>query len=231
MQKTIVIVEDEPAIRENYADYLRKEGYRVRSYAGREEALKGIADNIPDMALLDIRLGSDMDGGFEVCRALRASSATIPILFLTARDNDMDRISGLRLGADDYLSKDISLAHLNARISALFRRIEAYMAPPAQEQVIRRGALALDMQRYTASWKEIPVELTLTEFWMTHCLALHPGHVKNREQLMNEANTVVDETTITSHIKRMRNKFTRADSEFNSIETVYGIGYRWLDRR
>lgn len=231
MQKTIVIVEDEPAIRENYADYLRKEGYRVRSYGGRDEALKGIQGNIPDMALLDIRLGSDMDGGFEICRALRASSATIPILFLTARDNDMDRISGLRLGADDYLSKDISLAHLNARISALFRRIEAYTAPPVQEQIMHRGALALDMQRYTARWRDTPIDLTLTEFWMTHCLALHPGHVKNREQLMNEANTVVDETTITSHIKRIRSKFIRADDAFDSIETVYGIGYRWLDNR
>jgi two-component system OmpR family response regulator len=230
MQRTIAIVEDEPALRENYADFLTREGYQVRTYSDRAQALTGIRAQMPDIALLDIRLESDLDGGFEICRELRSLSATIPIIFLTARDNDMDRISGLRLGADDYLSKDISLVHLTARITALFNRIEAYSKAPQQEQIIHRGPLQLDLHRYVAWWKEHRVDLTLTEFWMVHSLALHVGHVKNRDQLMDEANTVVDEATITSHIKRIRNKFKRMDSEFDHIETVYGLGYRWIER-
>jgi two-component system OmpR family response regulator len=154
-------------------------------------------------------------------------SPALPILFLTARDSDFDAVSGLRLGADDYLTKDVSLPHLLARISALFRRIDALREPKAAEEVLERGALKLDAMRFTAAWKDKPVGLTLTEFWMVHTLAKFPGHVKDREALMREANLVVDEGTVTSHVKRIRRKFAAVDPAFDQIDTVYGMGYRW----
>ena len=229
MPHHIAIVEDEPAIRENYADALRQQGYKVALYGTRDEALQAFSSRLPDLALLDIGLEDDAEGGFEICRVLRAKSDIVPIIFLTARDSDLDIISGLRLGADDYLTKDISLPNLCARIAAFFRRLDAVTAKPQQEEIIERGPLRLDMNRFTAHWQEQLVDLTLTEFWIVHTLARHPGHVKNREQLMEDARIVVDDATITSHIKRIRNKFLNLDAGFNCIETVYGMGYRWLE--
>jgi len=229
MPKTIAIVEDEPALRENYAAALRAQGYHTQLFAARKEALDTFRKRLPDLILLDIGLSGDADGGFEVCREVRALSTTVPIIFLSARDSDLDIISGLRLGADDYLTKDISLPHLIARISALFRRLEALRTPSVQENIIERGPLTIDVNRYAVRWRGRAVDLTLTEFWMVHALALHPGHVKNREQLMRDAQIVVDDATITSHVKRMRSKFVAVDPQFTSIDTVYGMGYRWLE--
>jgi two-component system OmpR family response regulator len=228
--KTIAIVEDEPAIRENYAASLRKQGYEVEIYGNRPDALKAFNKKLPDLALLDIGLENEVDGGFELCRSLRSISTTLPIIFLTARDSDLDIISGLRLGADDYLTKDISIPNLCARIAAFFRRQELLSAPPAEETIIQRNDLSMDMNRFSVHWKGQPVDLTLTEFWMVHTLALHPGHVKNREQLMQEARIVVDDATITSHVKRIRKKFQVVDKEFDCIDTVYGMGYRWVEK-
>jgi len=227
MSRRIAIVEDDPALRSNYTEALRKHGFEVAAFAGREEALGALRARLPDLAIIDIGLGSDVDGGFALCRELRALSASLPIIFLTARDSDFDVVSGLRLGADDYLTKDVSLPHLLARIGALFRRAELSREPQAVEEKLERGALALDLKRFTVVWKGNPVPLTLTEFWMVHALARHPGHVKSREQLMNDANLVVDEGTVTSHIKRIRRKFQGSDSAFEHIETAYGMGYRW----
>jgi two-component system OmpR family response regulator len=227
--RTIAIVEDEPALRENYAAALRKQNYHAQLYATRAEALEAFQRRLPDLALLDIGLAGDPDGGFELCRALRALSATVPIIFLSARDSDLDIVSGLRLGADDYLTKDISLPHLVARISALFARIDALRAAQFTERIIERGPLTIDLNRYAVRWKGAAIDLTLTEFWMVHTLAQHPGHVKNREQLMADAKIVVDDATITSHIKRIRSKFAAVDRAFGSIDTVYGMGYRWLE--
>ena len=227
MPRRIAIVEDDPAIRANYADALRKHGYEVNAFAARGEAMGAFRTRLPDLAVIDIGLGEEPDGGFTLCRELRAMAPGLPILFLTARDSDFDAVSGLRLGADDYLTKDVSLPHLLARISALFRRIDALREPRAAEEVLERGLLKLDAKRFTASWKDKPVELTLTEFWMVHTLAKFPGHVKDREGLMREANLVVDEGTITSHVKRIRRKFAAADPAFGQIDTVYGMGYRW----
>jgi two-component system OmpR family response regulator len=161
---------------------------------------------------------------------LRSISTTLPIIFLTARDSDLDIISGLRLGADDYLTKDISIPNLCARVAAFFRRQELLSAPPAKETIIKRDNLSMDMNRFAVHWKNQPVDLTLTEFWMVHTLALHPGHVKNREQLMQEAKIVVDDATITSHIKRIRKKFQVVDKSFDCVDTVYGMGYRWVEQ-
>jgi len=182
---------------------------------------------LPDLAIIDIGLGDDADGGFALCRELRAMSAALPIIFLTARDSDFDVVAGLRLGADDYLTKDVSLPHLVARIAALFRRADIAREPQASEDRIERGPLALDLKRFSVSWSGHPVALTLTEFWMVHALAKFPGHVKNRDQLMREANLVVDDATVTSHVKRMRRKFLSVDPAFDQIETAYGMGYRW----
>jgi len=229
MALRIALVEDDPAIRANYSEALRKHGYEVAAYAARDEALTAMKTRLPDLAIIDIGLGSDVDGGFALCRDLRALSAHLPIIFLTARDSDFDVVVGLRLGADDYLTKDISLPHLIARIAALFRRSElAREAQPVEER-LERGLLSLDLKRFSVTWKDAPVPLTLTEFWMVHALAKHPGHVKNRDQLMHDANLVVDDATITSHVKRMRRKFQAVDTDFDAIDTVYGMGYRWRE--
>ena len=227
MSRRIAIVEDEPAIRGNYADVLRKQGYEVAAYGNRADALAAFRIRLPDLAVIDIGLGDEIDGGFSLCRELRALSPTVPIIFLSARDSDFDIVAGLRLGADDYLTKDVGLPHLSARIAALFRRSDLLTAPPASEDMLERGALALDLKRLTATWSGRRVELTLTEFWMVHALARYPGHVKDRDSLMRDAKIVVDDSTITSHIKRIRKKFLALDPRFDCIATVYGMGYRW----
>lgn len=230
MSRLIAIVEDEEAIRENYAAAFRRQGYEVRTYASRRAAHQGLSGRLPDLVVLDIGLGDEMEGGFDLCREIRAQSETVPVIFLTARDSDLDAISGLRLGADDYLTKDISLPHLLARVAALLRRVDALRAPASQSKVLERGPLHLDLDRMTVAWHGARVQLTVTEFWILHALVRFPGHVKSRDQLMQEASVVVDDTTITSHIKRIRRKFAEAtppDQTFECIETVYGMGYRW----
>lgn len=155
-------------------------------------------------------------------------SATIPIIFLTARDSDIDTVVGLRMGADDYLTKDISLPHLMARIAALFRRSELLsQAATDTESLLEREKLTLDLNRMQVKWDDQTVDLTVTEFWLVHALAKRPGHVRSRQDLMQEAHVVVDDSTITSHVKRIRKKFIALDSNFDHIDTVYGMGYRW----
>ena len=228
MARRIAIVEDEAAIRENYAAAFSREGYAVDTYEARQPALDAFASRLPDLVVIDINLGDDVEGGFELCRELRSRSAELPIIFLTARDSEFDAVSGLRLGADDYLTKDLSLPHLMARVAALFRRLDALREPQSDEGLLKRGDLEIDTNRMTVAWKEQSVGLTLTEFWLVHAMARYPGHVKNRQQLMDAAQAVLDDNTITSHIKRIRRKFVAIDTEFDAIETVYGMGYRWL---
>ncbi len=228
MAKRIAIVEDEAAIRENYVAAFEREGYVVDSFEAREPALQAFDARLPDLVVIDINLRDDVEGGFELCRELRSRSAELPIIFLTARDSEFDAVSGLRLGADDYLTKDISLPHLMARVAALFRRLDALQKPQASENRLVRGELEIDTDRMTVQWHNTPVGLTLTEFWLVHAMARYPGHVKNRQQLMDAAQAVLDDNTITSHIKRIRRKFAAIDPAFDAIETVYGMGYRWL---
>lgn len=227
MSKRIAIVEDDPAIRENYASALQKQGYEVVTYSTRKDAETAFMQRLPDLAVVDIGLNDEIDGGFVLCQQLRSLSKTLPIIFFTARDNDYDTICGLRMGADDYLTKDISLPHLLARIAALFRRTELLNQPQVATDLIRSGALMMDTNRMTVNWQEQAIELTVTEFWMLHAIAKYAGHVKSRQQLMDESKMVVDDTTITSHIKRIRKKFMELDTDFDRIETVYGMGYRW----
>lgn len=225
--KRIAIVEDDPAIRENYASALKKQGYEVLTYTNRPDAEKAFETRLPDLAVIDIGLEDEIDGGFTLCQQLRSLSKTLPIIFFTARDNDYDTICGLRMGADDYLTKDISLPHLLARVAALFRRSELLSQPQVKTDLIESGHLQMDTNRMTVSWQGHAIELTVTEFWMLHAIAKYAGHVKSRQQLMDESKMVVDDTTITSHVKRIRKKFVQVDGQFDCIETVYGMGYRW----
>ncbi|WP_299013079.1 proteobacterial dedicated sortase system response regulator [uncultured Photobacterium sp.] len=225
--RNIVIVEDETAIRENYIDVLKKHGYGVKGYDNRPEAQAAFEQELPDLAIIDIGLQDEIDGGFSLCQSLRAMSPTVPIIFLTARDSDFDTVCGLRMGADDYLTKDTSLPHLIARIAALFRRSDLLAAPAEQETLIERGPLTINKNKMQIFWNKQLIELTVTEFWMVYALAKRPGHVKCRHDLMDEAQVVVDDSTITSHIKRIRKKFLQYDDNFDCINTVYGMGYRW----
>lgn len=212
MARTIAIVEDEPVIRENYADLFRRQGYPVETYAERAGASAALRNRLPDLAILDIGLGEEFDGGFELCRELRSRSATLPIIFLTARASDIDTLAGRRVGADDYVSKDVSLHQLSA---------------PETAQVIEQGPLRVEVEQMRVHWRGHEVALTTTELWILHALVRHPGHVESREQLMEAADAYVDLATITSHIKRIRKKFARVDPEFDATQAVYGAGYRW----
>lgn len=228
MARTIAIVEDEDAIRENYKEAFTRQGYRVDTYSNRTDAMTQFRSRLPDLVVLDIALDDDLDAGFEMCRELRTASRGLPIIFLTARDSDYDAIAGLRLGADDYLTKDTSIPQTLARISTLFRRVEALSNADGSQEEYRVGELRIDVDRVQLSWKTSALDLTLTEFWIVHALAKRPGHVKTRDQLMDDAKIFVDDTTITSHIKRIRKKFKSVDEQFDCIETVYGMGYRWI---
>jgi two-component system response regulator ChvI len=228
----VAIVDDEKNIRETIAFALKREGYRVNTYADGAEAWADFRQQLPGLAVLDILLPR-MDG-HELCRRLRARSESLPIIFLTSKDEELDRVLGLELGADDYLCKPFSVRELVARIKVLFRRA-ALSADPSrreEEKILRCGPLELDGLRYRARWRGEPVALTVTEFLLLQALARHPGHVKTRQQLMEEAypnDLYVAERTIDSHVKRLRRKFEQSDSAFAGIDTVHGLGYRWLE--
>ena len=228
---TIALVDDDESIRETVSFALRREGYRVDVYSDGQAAWEALEQQPADVAVLDIMMPR-MDG-LDLCRRLRAVSESLPIIFLTSRDEEFDRVLGLELGADDYLCKPFSMRELVARIKVLFRRLSLMQRGGRQdsdEQLLRVGPLSLDLRRYTAHWEDRPVQLTVTEFLILHALARHPGHVKTRQHLMQEGyphETYVSDRTIDSHIKRLRRKMAKTDPEFDAIETVYGLGYRY----
>ncbi|SHO43211.1 response regulator [Desulfopila aestuarii] len=229
MAYTIALVEDDEMLRANYTQALQREGYLVDSYRSRPEAEAAFARKLPDMAILDVMLLDEKEGGFELCRQLRQLSPTIPIIFLTARDSDLDRVSGLRLGAWDYLTKNTTtLDFLPVRISSLFKMVESLKGKTdIQETVIESGSLRIVEERKQIYWQEQLLNLTLTEYWLLLALARRPGHVKSHEQLMEAANVVVTNNAITAHIRRIRDKIQEIDPDFNAIRTEYGMGYRW----
>ena len=228
MTKAIAIVEDDLDQRENYADVLIAHGYEVRLYASKSEALIGFNSSLPDLALLDVMLGEDMDGGFDLCMALRNYSQTLPVIFLTARDSDADRISSQRMLAWDYINKPVNLEFLVARVHSLLAIAEHLKQPEDNVALHKVGSLELDQRSMSVRWKKESVNLTLTEFWIVEALARHPGHVKNYYAL-NEVTRqgLVERNTINGYIRRIRNKFRAIDSGFNQIETVHGTGYKW----
>ena len=228
----VAVVDDEENIRETVGFALRREGYPVELYATGLEAWKAFQQKLPGLVILDIVM-PEMDG-LELCRRVRATSETIPIIFLTSRDDELDRVLGLEIGADDYLCKPFSMRELLARVKVLFRRaaIDQNAVKPPADAPVRHGDLELDLQRYSVRWKGEPVNLTVTEFMMLHALVRFPGHVKTRKQLHQDGyphDAFVSDRTIDSHIKRVRRKFEEVDAKFDCVETVYGLGYRWKE--
>jgi len=229
MAQTIALVDDDRNILTSVTMTLEAEGFKVRTYADGAEALRGMTAQPPDLVVLDIKMPR-MDG-MEVLQKLRKGSP-LPVIFLTSKDDEVDELLGLRMGADDYITKPFSQRLLIERIRALLRRGElARERDDAQgEPAIVRGQLVLDPGRHLCSWQGEQVELTVTEFLILKSLAQRPGHVKNRDQLMDAAygeHIYVDDRTIDSHIKRLRKKFKAVDNEFAQIETLYGVGYRY----
>jgi two-component system response regulator ChvI len=226
LSETIALVDDDRNILASVSMALEAEGFRVLSYAGGAEALAGLSRQPVDLAILDIKMPR-MDG-LELLGRLRQNS-DVPVIFLTSKDDELDEMLGLRMGADDYITKPFSQRLLIERIRAVLRR---RIATPAgtEAEVMRRGDLVLDETRHLCIWKESEVSLTVTEFLLVQALARRPGHVKSRDQLIDAAygeNIYVDDRTIDSHIKRLRKKFKDVDPDFAHIETLYGVGYRY----
>lgn len=227
MSKRIAIIEDEIELAKNYRAMFQRQGFDVCLYSDRADAEAAFARQLPDLAVIDIGLGDEPDGGFKLCSWLRAKSKTLPIIILTALDSEIDEVSGLRLGANDYLTKDISEKLLMAHVTALLNQFEALLSKPDSDQVIAHGALVINLDRVSTTWNGEPIDLTMTEFWIVKELARTPGHLKNRRQLMGAAKIVVDDHTITAHIKRIRKKFKAVDTAADPIQTEYAAGYRW----
>ncbi|MFI4947226.1 MAG: response regulator transcription factor [Alphaproteobacteria bacterium] len=232
MTSTIALVDDDRNILTSVSMALEAEGFAVRCYSDAAEALKGMTAQPVDLAVLDIKMPR-MDGMVLLSQLRRQSH--IPVIFLTSKDDEVDELIGLRMGADDYIKKPFSQRLLIERIRALIRRGELARAREEGqgEPVVVRGEMTLDPGRHLCTWQGRPVELTVTEFLILKSLAQRPGHVKNRDQLMDAAygeHIYVDDRTIDSHIKRVRKKFKAIDSEFAQIETLYGVGYRYRER-
>jgi two-component system OmpR family response regulator len=229
MAKSIAIVEDDPDQRANYVDAVTKKGYKVVAYSSRQEALAGFDRELPDLAILDIILGDEVDAGFEICRDLLVRSSSLPVIFLTERITEIDKISGLRLGAWDYLPKPISLNYLAERISSLLRintaRIESNNSANTAKLV---GDMSIDQEALLVSWKGQPINLSGTEFRMLAKLVRVPGHAVSYDTLMNATmQSLVTNNTINTHMRNIRKKFESIDSAFACIKSEYGYGYRW----
>ena len=233
MATKVALVDDDQNILTTVSILLESEGFEVDKYSDGEEALKGLADSPPDLAVLDIKMPR-MDG-MELLNRLRRTS-TLPVIFLTSKDDEIDEFLGLKMGADDYIRKPFSQRLLVERIRTVLRRHGAAKeneGEEGEEDIMLRGKLKLDSIRHACFWDGKEVTLTVTEFMLLHALALRPGHVKSRDQLMDAAyddNIYVDDRTIDSHIKRLRKKIKATDPDFSAIETLYGVGYRFKEK-
>jgi two-component system response regulator ChvI len=229
---TIALVDDDRNILTSLRMVLEAEGYKIQAYNDGASAFDGLTADPPDLAILDIKMPR-MDG-MELLRRLRQKSE-IPVIFLTSKDDEIDELFGLKMGADDFIRKPFSQRLLVERVRAILRRSsprDAAAAPEDSTKVIERGQLKLDPERHTCSWDNRPVTLTVTEFLILQALAQRPGVVKSRDALMDAAyddQVYVDDRTIDSHIKRLRKKFKAVDAEFDVIETLYGVGYRFKE--
>lgn len=230
MPATIALVDDDQNILTSVSIALESEGFAVRAYQEPEKALQALLDDPPAMAVLDIKMPG-MDG-MELLNRLRRES-DLPVIFLTSKDEEIDEMMGLKMGADDFIRKPFSQRLLIERIRAVLRRGAPAGAPGSgDDEVMERGALTLNPARHECKWRDLPVQLTVTEFLILQALARHPGHVKSRDQLMDAAyddNIYVDDRTIDSHIKRVRRKLKAVDDDCEAIETLYGLGYRFKD--
>jgi two-component system response regulator ChvI len=232
----IALVDDDKNILTSVSMLLEQEGYTVKTFSDGAAALTGLSATPPDLAILDIKMPR-MDG-LELLRRLR-QAGDLPVIFLTSKDEEIDELMGLNAGADDYIRKPFSQRLLLERVKAVLRRNEgnkqvAGTTGPVEpkKEALTRGKLALDPQRHECTWDGKPVRLTVTEFLILQCLAQRPGFVKSRDNLMNAAyddQVYVDDRTIDSHIKRLRKKFKAIDDDFDAIETLYGVGYRYKE--
>jgi len=231
----IALVDDDKNILASVNMLLEQEGYHVRTFSDGASALTALTANPPDLAILDIKMPR-MDG-LELLRRLRQTSENLPVIFLTSKDEEIDELMGLNAGADDYIRKPFSQRLLLERVKAVLRRAEAGKGGAApngegKKEALVRGKLALDPQRHECTWDGKPVRLTVTEFLILQALAQRPGFVKSRDSLMDAAyddQVYVDDRTIDSHIKRLRKKFKVVDDDFDAIETLYGVGYRYRE--
>jgi two-component system response regulator ChvI len=234
MTASIALVDDDRNILTSVTIALEAEGFRVRTYPDGQKAWEALSKNPADLAVLDVKMPR-MDG-MELLRRLREVTQ-MPVIFLTSKDEEIDQLLGLRMGADDYIGKPFSQRLLIERIRALLRRTEIRQTTVSEdvteeEEILERGNLTLDPVRHRVTWKGNDVTLTVTEFLILQTLAIHPGHVKSRDQLMDAAysdDVYVDDRTIDSHIKRLRRKFRMSDPDFIGIETLYGVGYRFKE--
>ena len=226
MSYHIAIVEDDPQQREHYAVALRTIGYRVSEYENREQAIHGFSQQLPDLAILDIILGSDVGGGFEVCRELKRRSPQIPVIFLTTRGDELDKIYGLQLGAWDYQTKPVSLEFLITRVDSLFKIRQSNTSHQAEVRVL--GDIEINPVTMRASWKNVDVELTPTEFDILAALLANPQGASIEDLVKATRQGLVEDNTINTHILHIRNKFKKVDPEFNCIKTRYGFGYCWI---
>lgn len=231
---TIALVDDDRNILTSVSIALESEGYKVETYTDGSSALEGLSNNRPDLAIFDIKMPR-MDG-MELLRRLRQTS-DLPVIFLTSKDDEIDELFGLKMGADDFIKKPFSQRLLVERVKAVLRRISATSENNAKSSepganLLERGKLVMDKERHNCTWDSKPVTLTVTEFLILHALALRPGVVKSRDSLMDAAyddQVYVDDRTIDSHIKRLRKKFKVEDDSFDMIETLYGVGYRFKE--
>ena len=232
MKERIALVDDDRNLLASVSMLLEAEGFAVRCFTDGASALRGLGADPVDLAVLDVKMPR-MDG-MELLQRLRKRS-DVPIVFLTSKDDEVDEVLGLRMGADDYIKKPFSQRLLLERIRTVLRRHRKGGAAPGEggdEAALARGELTLDRSRHLCSWRGRPVDLTVTEFLIVKALAVRPGHVKSRDQLMDAAygeHIYVDDRTIDSHIKRLRKKFRLVDEDFGHIETLYGIGYRYRE--
>ena len=229
---TIALVDDDRNILTSVSIALEAEGYRIMTYTDGASALDGLKQNPPDLAIFDIKMPR-MDG-MELLRRLRQKS-DLPVIFLTSKDEEIDELFGLKMGADDYIAKPFSQRLIVERVKAVLRRVSPKDGTTVEDEakrVLDRGKLKLDPERHTCHWDNKPVTLTVTEFLILQALATRPGVVKTRDALMDAAyddQVYVDDRTIDSHIKRLRKKFKQVDDDFDVIETLYGVGYRFKE--
>jgi two-component system, OmpR family, response regulator len=234
--RRVLLVEDDDILRRNYEALLSAHRLDVRACATKSEAIAAFNHNAFDVVILDVTLGGEYEAGFDLCQQFREKRKTTPIIFLTERDEDHDRISGLRLGADDYLSKTISSAFLVARINALIRRVETLLGGPAapavtppKESKDSGSRLRLDERLSRAYWLDSPLDLSLTQYWILKELFSHSGEVRSTTDLMRAANITVQPNTIVVHIKAIREEIQKLTPSFACIKSERARGYRWVD--
>lgn len=226
----ICLIDDDQNILASLSLALKSEGYIINTFSDGLSGLNSLKEDDYDIAILDIKMPR-LDG-LEVLQKLRQTS-NLPVIFLTSKDEEVDQLLGLKMGADDYITKPFSQKLLIERVKAILRRSKDALTSNDKEtnNIIKRGKLSLNMSRYECFWDDVAIKLTVTEFLLLESLASRPGYVKSRDQLMSAAyddDIYVDDRTIDSHIKRLRRKFKNLDKNFESIETLYGVGYRYI---